>query len=329
MESLLSGNSFLVLLVLVFVALMLLFEGGYLFWSARKGSKATKLNSRLHAISAVDDHSARTKVLKDRLVSELPIFDRFLRRLPRTQRLDQYILQSGVQWTVSRLLFMSLGAGAAALMFALQLQQPVLFSVTCSFAAACLPWAFVHLRRSKRLSKIEVQLPDALDLMTRALRAGHAFSAALKMAGEEMSEPIAGELRMVHDEVNYGFDLAQALTNLSERVPLTDMRYFVVAVIIQRDSGGNLTEILTNLSGLIRERLKLLAKVKVLTSEGRLSAWILFLMPFFLAGVMSLTNPKFIGPLWTDPIGVSIVRTMLVLMAIGAIMLRSIVKIRV
>ena len=134
------------------------------------------------------------------------------------------------------------------------------------------------------MAKIERQLPDALDLMTRALRAGHAFSSALKMAGEEMAEPIAGEFRTVHDEVNFGVSLEQALTHLSERVPLTDLRYFVVAVLIQRDSGGNLTEILGNLSQLIRERLKLLAKVKVLSSEGRMSAWILGLMPFFLAG---------------------------------------------
>ena len=176
------------------------------------------------------------------------------------------------------------------------------------------------------MAKIERQLPDALDLMTRALRAGHAFSSALKMAGEEMAEPIAGEFRTVHDEVNFGVSLEQALTHLSERVPLTDLRYFVVAVLIQRDSGGNLTEILGNLSRLIRERLKLLAKVKVLSSEGRMSAWILGLMPFFLAGVMNLANPKFMSPLWTDPIGISIIKYMLTLMLIGVVIMRRIIN---
>ena len=141
------------------------------------------------------------------------------------------------------------------------------------------------------------------------------FPPALKMAGEEMAEPIAAEFRTVHDEVNFGVSLQQALTHLSERVPLTDLRYFVVAVLIQRESGGNLTEILGNLSRLIRERLKLMAKVRVLSSEGRMSAWILALMPFALAGVLNLMNPEFMSPLWTDPIGISMIKYLLVMMA--------------
>jgi tight adherence protein B len=172
-------------------------------------------------------------------------------------------------------------------------------------------------------------LPEALDLITRALRSGHAFSSALQMVGEEMAEPIAGEFRTVHDEVNFGVALQQALMNLSTRVPLTDLRYFIVSVLIQRDSGGNLTEVLGNLSRLIRERLKLLAKVKVLSSEGRLSAWILGVMPFGLAGAMFLVNPDFMSPLWTDPIGIAIIKYMLMLMAFGILVLLKIIKIRV
>ena len=148
------------------------------------------------------------------------------------------------------------------------------------------------------------------------------------MAGEEMAEPMAGELSTVHDEVNFGVSLNQALTHLSERVPLTDLRYFVVAVLIQRESGGNLTEILANLSRLIRERLKLMGKVRVLSSEGRLSAWILALMPFFLAGVMNLVNPEFMRPLWTDPMGITIIKYMLSMMLIGVLIMRKIIKIR-
>jgi tight adherence protein B len=149
------------------------------------------------------------------------------------------------------------------------------------------------------------------------------------MIGDEMSEPIAGEFRMVADEVNFGVSLQQALTNLSERVPLTDLRYFVVSVLIQRDSGGNLTEVLGNLSRLIRERLKLLGRVRVLSAEGRLSAWILGLMPFALVALMNVFNPEFMSPLWTDPIGIMVIKYMLGLMVIGALILRKIVKIRV
>jgi tight adherence protein B len=191
-----------------------------------------------------------------------------------------------------------------------------------------LPVFYIQYRRRKRLDKFERQLPEALDLITRALRAGHAFPAALKMAGEEMAEPVAGEFSTVHDEVNFGVSLGQALAHLSERVPLTDLRYFVVAVLIQRDSGGNLTEILSNLSHLIRERLKLMGKVRVLSSEGRLSAWILTLMPFFMAGLMNLMNPEFMKPLWTDPIGINIITYTLTLMFFGVLIMRKIIKIR-
>ena len=160
-------------------------------------------------------------------------------------------------------------------------------------------------------------------------RSGWAVASGIEMLGEEMAEPIAGEFRMVADEVNFGVSLQQALTNLSERVPLTDLRYFVVSVLIQRDSGGNLTEVLGNLSRLIRERLKLLARVRVLSSEGRLSAWILGLMPFALAALMNVFNPEFMSPLWTDPIGQTVIKYMLVVMLVGVVLLRKIVKIRV
>jgi tight adherence protein B len=188
---------------------------------------------------------------------------------------------------------------------------------------------YVLQARTARLRRIERQLPEALDLICRALRAGHAFPSALKMAGDEMPEPIAGELRIVHDEINYGVSLQQGLTHLSDRVPLTDLRYFVVAVLTQRESGGNLTEILGKLAHLIRERLKLLARVRVLSSEGRMSAWVLGLLPFLLGGAMTLINPEFMRPLWTDPMGHGFLKYMLGSMLVGVLIIRRIVRIRV
>jgi tight adherence protein B len=231
---------------------------------------------------------------------------------------------------VSYLLLGSLTLGAASLLVATALlHQPLLAGALAAAAASCAAPAYVRRRRAKRLAKLEQQLPDALDLMARALRAGHAFGAGLQMIGEEMAEPIAGEFRFVHDEVNFGVSLEQALTNLSVRVPITDLRYFVVAVLIQRDSGGNLTEVLSNLSRLIRQRLKLFWHVRVLSAEGRMSAWLLSLMPFAIALLMTVCNPDFMAPLWHDPIGVSIVRGMLLSMACGILLLRKIIRIRI
>ena len=133
----------------------------------------------------------------------------------------------------------------------------------------------------------------------------------------------------MHDEINYGTSLQQALSNLGERLPITDLRYFIVAVLIQRESGGNLTEMLGNLSYLIRERLKLHAKVRVLSADGRMSAWILGLMPFGLGALLYLLNPEFMSPLWSDPIGITILQWLVVMMVIGMLLLRRIARIRV
>ena len=329
MLSSILGNSFIVLSVLVFVAVVLLLESLYLAWRGHRGPQAMKLKSRLHALSATRDSTAQTRLLRQRMLSELPPLERFLQSLPRLRQLDRSLLQAGLSWDVSSVLmacaalFVVGWAGVAVI-----LHQPWTMAAAAGVLMGGLPFVYVQFRRRKRLARFEQQLPEALDLITRALRAGHAFPAALKMAGEEMSEPIAGEFSTVHDEVNFGVSLSQALGHLSERVPLTDLRYFVVAVLIQRDSGGNLTEILGNLSHLIRERLKLMGKVRVLSSEGRLSAWILTLMPFFMAGLMNLMNPAFMQPLWTDPLGITIITYTLALMFFGVLIMRKIIKIR-
>lgn len=325
-----GGNAFLVMSVLVFIAVLLLLEGAYLLWKSYKGPEAKKIENRLRALSASLDNSKQTQLLKQRMLSDVPAIDRFLLSMSRAQRLDRFILQAGINWTVSRLLLSCAALGAMGCMLMVYgAHQSLWLAAVVGTAFALAPLLYVSHKRSGRMGKFERQLPEALDLITRALRSGHAFSSALQMVGDEMAEPIAGEFSIVHDEVNFGVALQQALTNLSERVPLTDLRYFIVSVLIQRESGGNLTEVLGNLSRLIRERLKLMAKVKVLSSEGRLSAWILGIMPFALAGVMYLLNPGFMAPLWTDPIGISIIKYMLMLMAIGALILRKIIKIHV
>lgn len=324
------GNSFLVMSVMVFTAVVLLLEGIYLLWKAYKGPSARKIQQRLSALAAARDTGEQAKLLRQRLMSEVPAIERMLLNLPRVQSLQQLIHQAGLAWTVSTLVLSCAALGSASLLLSTSFGRlSLLWGSIAGAAVASLPLLYVLHKRRRRLFTIEHQLPDALDLMIRALRSGHAFSSSLQMLGEEMTEPIAGEFRIVHDEVNFGVSLQQALMNLSERVPITDLRFFVISVLIQRDSGGNLTEVLGNLSRLIRERLKLMARVKMLSSEGRLSAWVLGVMPFAMAGLLYVFNPKFMTPLWTDPIGISIIKTLLVMMLLGILVLVKIVKIRV
>jgi tight adherence protein B len=330
MPTLFGANAFLVITLLVFVSVMLLMRSLYLMWNAARGSAARRMEARMQALSATFVQS-RDGILRRRPgLSDVPTFDAVLRSLPVLQKLPLYIRQSGLQWSVARLLLASATCGLLAFFVANVLfHQTFLIDVVAGVVGALPVPLYVARKRRLRLAAFERQFPDALDLLIRALRAGHAFSSGLQMVGEEMPEPIAGEFRIVRDEINFGVSMQQALLNLSERIPLTDLRYFVVAALIQRESGGNLTEALGNLSRLVRERLKFLAKVRVLSAEGRLSAWVLGAMPFALAALLSALNPKFMTPLWTDPIGIYIIKYTLGLMVIGALILRKIVNFRI
>ncbi|MDB5808464.1 MAG: tadB [Betaproteobacteria bacterium] len=329
MLNLFSNTFVLAFAIMAFIAVVLLVEALYMMWNSYRGPEAKKIERRLRALSASSDNTARASVLKNRMLSDVPAVERLLLAIPRVHRLDRFLLQSGLNWTVAKLLMMSAICAGVALIALSFLNIFPFLELWIIAAAASLPFAYVQWKRSKRLRRIEQQLPDALDLIGRALRAGHALPSGLQMAGEEMADPIAGEFRTTHDEINFGVSMQQALSNLSGRVPLTDLRYFVVAVLVQREAGGNLTEVLDNLASLIRNRLKFHGKVKVLTTEGRMSAWVLCLLPFVIAVLLNFANHEFISILWLDPVGIMITKILLGMMVVGALWLYKLSHIRV
>jgi len=314
--------------VLGFLAVSLFLEGLYMAWNAYKGPEATRIERRLRAMSAGASQQT-SSLAKQRLLSQMPALDRVLLEIPRIHHLDRFILQSGLRWNVAGFLGMTLGVAVGAAFVAWFLGLPNFTVIALGVGGGFLPSLYMMNAKHKRMLAIEQQLPDAMDLMGRAMMAGHAFPSALHMVGDEMSEPIAAEFRIVFDEINYGISVQDALTNLAARVPSTDLNYFVIAVLIQRETGGNLAELLGNISKLIRARLRLLGTIRVLSAEGRLSAWILTLLPFFLAGVLSVVNPKFLSVLWTDPMGIKMVGGALCMMVLGIVVMWRIVKIRV
>ena len=315
--------------LLVFISAVLLFEGVYLIWRSRRGKEAVRVQQRLEKLSRARAAEAQRTVLKERKLSAVSSLERLMRSMAPALRLEQRILQSGLHWTVARLLLASAAAAVTGCAAAAVMTRSPYIVLLTGTVLGMLPWAYLTRTRHKRMKKLEQQLPDALDLITRAVRAGHSLPLGIQLLSEEMPDPIAGEFRIVHEQVSFGISLQQALTNLCDRVPLTDYRFFVVSVLIQRQSGGNLSEVLGNLSSLIRDRLKLLARVKVLSAEGRMSAWTLALMPFFIAGIMNLVNPEFMAPMWTDPLGQTMLKVLLTMMFIGILVLRRIVRIRV
>lgn len=316
--------------ILGFLAVVLFLEGAYLTWNTYKGPEAKRIESRLRALSAGSDSgTSELSIVKNRLLSETPALDRLLMQIPRIHRLDRLLLQSGMRLNVAGFLGLTLIAAGLGLILAAILAFSALGVLVTTALGGGLPFFIVMNNRQKRLEALEQQLPDTLDLMARALRAGHALPGALKTAGEEMPEPIAGEFRITFDELNFGVPLQDALNNLASRVPVTDLRYFVISVLIQRETGGNLAELLDNISALIRARFKLLGTIRVLSAEGRLSAWVLTLLPFALAGVIRIIHPQFISVLWTDPFGRKMVFGALMLMVLGIFWMWRIIKIRV
>jgi tight adherence protein B len=314
--------------VLGFLAVVLFLEGAYLAWNASRGPETKRIEARLRAMSA-GAGTRESSLIKQRLLSKTPAMERLLLQAPRIHQLDRMLLQSGLQLTVGGFLGLTLLAALIGWVLAMFYSLPAFMVIIAGVAAGGLPLFYVLRAKSKRMEAIELQLPDALDLMARAMLAGHAFPSGVQMVGNELPEPVAGEFRIVFDEINFGISVQDALTNLATRVPSTDLRYFVISVLIQRETGGNLAELLGNISALIRARLKLLGAVRVLSAEGRLSALILTVLPFALAGVINFVNPAFLSVLWTDPAGLKISSGALLIMIFGMFWMWRIIKIRV
>ena len=315
---------------LIFLAVVLLIEGVYLTWNSSKGPEAERIARRLRVMSGSALGGEQSlSIVKQRLLSTTPAMQRILLQIPRVDSVHRLLLQSGLPWSVAKLAGLSLLAGLGGFLLGSYFALPLLMQLGFAGAALTLPLLHVSRVKAKRQLRIEEQLPDALDLMGRALRAGHAFPTALKMVGDEMANPLAGEFRAAFDEVNFGIAMPDALMNLAMRVPSTDLRYFVIAVLIQRETGGNLSELLDSISAIIRARIKLMGQVRVLTAEGKLSAWILSLLPFATALMVHMTNPTFLEILYTDTGGIKMLYCAATMMVLGIFAMRKIIRIRV
>lgn len=316
--------------VLLFAAVILLIEGLYLWWNSAHGGGAQRIARRLKVMAAsTGGKSERISILKQRRFSRRQQWDLLLHRHRFAHRIDKLLLQSGIKWSVAQFLAWSAGAMAAGMVLSLYVTMPLALRLLLAVVCMLLPRALVRRARRRRLARIEQQLPEAADFIARALRAGHSFTNVLQIVGNELPEPLSREFRIAREEINYGVPLPEALHNMATRVPLTDLRYMIIAVIIQRDSGGNLAEILGSISQIIRARLKLVAQIRVLSAEGRMSAWVLGALPFFVMGMMLLINPTYVALLWTDPTGVRLLWYGAGMIVFGVFWLRKVIRIHV
>jgi len=295
-------------------------------------AQARLLRDRLSG-SSVQTSIAQAKpdvaLLRDEVLSRIPAFDTFLRRSERVTALQKVLAQGNVDVRAGNFLML---CAVSALLFAIIAAVAggnLLFAWAGGLLGFFLPYAYASHMRTKRFQKFEEKFPEGIDTLARAVRAGHAFTTALEMIANEVSEPVAGEFRQLYEEQKFGLPVRDALVNLAERVPLVDVKFFVTAVMLQRETGGNLAEILDNLSYVIRERFKILRQVRVHTAQGRLTMVLLMALPPTVVVIMQLLNPGFIRPLFTDPIGHALIVAGISLQTLGYFFIRRIIRIQV
>ncbi len=311
-----------------FLAVLLALEGLYILWASRHSAEARRIKARLAALSG-DVPAGAASIERTMAPERLPRLNALIALTGPGRKLRRLTGAAAVTASVAELLLLSIALAACGLLLPPLLGKPMVVGLGAALALGALPWWRVASRAADRIARIERQFPEALDLMGRAMRAGHAFPSAIRMVAEEMPAPLGRDFRVLFDEINYGVPANDALARLAERVPIADVSYFVVAVMIQRESGGNLAELLDKIAALVRERLRLLGEIRTLSAEGRLSALILTALPFGVGLVVNIVNPEFMAVLWTDPLGLRMVGVSLAMMAAGIYWMRRIIRIRV
>lgn len=310
-----------------FVFVVLLIEAGYFVFRTLRNPEEREIRRRLNALTSLEYHSF--DIVRKQVLSEVPWLNRKLLKLKWTGSAGLLLEQAGTRHTLGFFILISAILAFLGLTVGSWLQLNYVASILAGACLGCLPPLHIFTKKRKRMEKFQRQLPEALDLVARALRAGQALSGALKMVADEMDDPIGDEFDKTLNEINFGVGVPEALKNLGNRVDCLDLKFFVTAVVIQRETGGNLAEILENIARIIRERFKLHGRIRILAAEGKLSAIILTGLPFLTAFVLLFANPEYIKILATDPIGRGLAGLGISLMILGILSMRKMISIKV
>jgi tight adherence protein B len=317
--------------IIVFVLGTGLVVGGYFAVSAIPGELAKRrLDRRLQDVAMpAGDTASDATILKSSAEGPLPALDRMMAKTAAGTSLARLIEQAGSRTTPSAVVTMSVAAGVAAAFVTATFVRVPFAPLVAAAVAALIPYGWLRHKRSSRLHRFEEQFPEALDLLSRAIRAGHAFQTAMGMVGDDRAQPVGPEFKKTFDEQNFGLPLRDALNQLAERMPLLDVRFFVTAVLIQRETGGNLSEILDNLAHVVRERFKIQRQVRVHTAHGRFTGYVLLALPAALAIALSFLNPEHMQMLFREHLGQMMLLTAIVMQTVGFIWIRQVIKIEV
>ncbi len=320
------------MIILVFVGVFALVALPLLASGLAPSKNARQALATLDSAIRAELPEVRQQILdvrKNEQLSSIPWLNRKLHRLELIPFLRRRLQQAAISWSPGRLLAMT-AACFAVPSYLLHLRFPDLLpALGAGVAIGALPFGWVMFKRGKRMNKFVEVLPEALDLMVSALRAGHSLIAAMGLVARECSEPVSGEFKICFEEQNYGLEMKTALDNLLERVPIQDLRMVATAIMIQKESGGNLAEVLNKTSTLIRDRFRLKRQIKTHTAQGRMTGWVLTLVPIALGFAMYLVNPKMMSILWHREIGIKLMWTAAGMIVLGGFIIQRIVDIDV
>jgi len=319
----------LLIAMTIFILTVALIEGAYYALRKIRSGEKREVLRRLRGYPTKEYEREIIDIMRKSMLSEVPWFNRMLLSIRWTDKLSRMIEQSGTESTLGVFILLSIVFASGGFVIGLWVASNALLSLIIAFFLGAFPFLYVYLKKKRRMEKFQRQLPDALDLIARALKAGHAFTGGLKMVGDELGEPVGTEFEKTLHEINFGSGIPEALKGLTQRVDCPDLRFFIISVIIQRETGGNLAEILAKIAYLIRERFKLQNRVQVLSAEGKLSAIILIAIPFVIALALSVLNPVYIKTLFVDPVGKVLVAFALLMMVIGIVVMKRMIQIRV
>ncbi len=300
----------------------------FLGWRESKFAEKHAIKKRLYYISAGGKHGQeKLKKYRERVLRDVGAFESLALKMPRVSSLDRLLLKTGMSLNATTFLFGTVALAAIGTLLGLKLLPQTSAAYGLGVLLLALPFVALKISEKKYFNQFQEQLPEALDLLARALRSGHALTSGLEMVATEMNDPIKSEMGAAVDEINLGLTFQEAFENLCARVPSTDLRFFTIAILIQRETGGNIAELLDNISRLIRERTQFARQVRSLTAEGRYSAGVLISLPIFLFVYIYFINYSYLSLLWNEELGKLMMLGALVSQLIGAYLIKRIVTI--
>lgn len=317
------------IVVITFFAVLFLFLALFLGFSAYQSSPKAELKRRLQQMAKNRNDHGMPEDLRSEIIREIPPLDRILATLPFTRDLDKKLDYAGLKLTVSRFLLIPIGLAIAVFVLILFMTKSVLISLSGAVLVSIIPFGFLYFKIQQRLEKFTELFPEALTMVARSLRAGHSFTSAIQLVGQEIPEPVGGLFKTAYEQQLLGLRITETLQNLNERIQSLDLRFFTTAVAINTDVGGNLAEILDNLAQTIRERLKIRRQVKVYTAQGRMSGYVLGALPIVTFLIFNILNPKYESVLYKETMGRYVLAFAVFMQLIGFLIIRRIIKIRI